>query len=234
MAIPAAIAATKTKTPGDSVARLSSAGPGQSPTSPQPTPNRAAPSTSGGSTCVLVGQKLCRANTGRGRRLASMKPGAAMASAAIITTARLGSQAPKISRKPRTLAGCTIPEISRPAPNTSPQNRGATIHMISASEQVTRDRNGHDCRRHKDDGGRDGAPGQPRYAANAMAGRAAAPEPRAEADQQSCRDNHGPARRQFGWRHPIADQARDDRQQNESRDESHAPAFIVAPDVQQA
>ncbi len=67
---------------------------------------------------------------GRGFRLASMNPGTETASAAIMTMARLGSQAPKISRKPRTFVGCTIPEISRPAPKINPQNKDAIISMV--------------------------------------------------------------------------------------------------------
>jgi hypothetical protein len=77
----------------------------------------------------LVGQKLRAVSRGRERPLASMKPGVETASAATITTARLGSQAPKISRKPKTLVGWTIPEISRPAPNINPQKRDAIIGM---------------------------------------------------------------------------------------------------------
>ena len=127
--MPVAIATTKTMTPGDNVARLSSAGPGDRPTRPHPIPNSAAPATSGRSIPVLPGRNIAPANHGRALRSASMKPGTDTASAAAITTARLGSQAPKMSRKPRTLVGCTMPEIKRPAPKIRPQNKGAMIHM---------------------------------------------------------------------------------------------------------
>jgi hypothetical protein len=59
-----------------------------------------------------------------------MKPGVDTASAAAITTARLGSQAPKISRNPRTFVGWTIPEIKRPAPNTNPHTKDAITRMV--------------------------------------------------------------------------------------------------------
>jgi hypothetical protein len=127
--MPAAIATTKTMMPGDSVARLSKAGPGHSPTRPHPIPNSAAPATSGRSIPDLPGQKYCPANQGCAPRSASMKPGTDTASAAAITTARLGSHAPKMSRKPKTLVGCTMPEIRRPAPKIRPHNKGAMIHM---------------------------------------------------------------------------------------------------------
>jgi hypothetical protein len=52
-----------------------------------------------------------------------------MASAAAMTTARLESQAPKISRNPKTLAGCTIPEISNPRPKMKPQTKLAIANM---------------------------------------------------------------------------------------------------------
>ena len=73
--MPAAIAATNTNTSGDSVARLSRAGPGHNPTRPQPIPNRADPMTSGRSISSLVGQKFRAASSGRERPFASMNPG---------------------------------------------------------------------------------------------------------------------------------------------------------------
>jgi hypothetical protein len=85
---------------------------------------------SGWSIWVLVGQTLSAVRRGRVRRFASMKPGIDTVSAAIITTARLGSHAPKISRKAKTFVGWTIPEISRPVPNTNPHNNDAIIGMI--------------------------------------------------------------------------------------------------------
>ena len=129
-AMPAAIAATNTDTSGDSVARLSSAGPGHNPTSPQPIPNSADPTTSGRSISSLVGQKFRTASSGCERPFASMNPGTDTARAATITTARLGSQVPKISRKPKTFVGCTIPEISRPAPKIKPHSKDAITGMV--------------------------------------------------------------------------------------------------------
>ena len=46
-----------------------------------------------------------------------------------MTIAKLGSQAPKMSRKANTFAGRTIPEISKPQPNINPQNKAAMTGM---------------------------------------------------------------------------------------------------------
>ena len=93
-------------TAGDSVARLAIAGPGQRPTSPQPTPNSAAPAISGGRCRCASATQRSSARSGRARRLASQKPGIETASAAAITIASVGSQPPfgiaSTSRKPST------------------------------------------------------------------------------------------------------------------------------------
>src|SRR6266566_9964574 len=128
-----------------------------------------------------------------------MKPGADTASAVTITTARPGSHAPKISRNAKTFVGLTIPEISRPAPNTNPDNKDAIISMMLASEGVTGYCNGYDRCQHEDDGRSDGANRQPCDATDAVARGATAPEPGAETDQQAGRDDDSPACRQFGW-----------------------------------
>ena len=91
------------------------------------------------------GQVLAQA--GFTRRRASADPAHDTASAAAITTARLGSQWPDRSRKFSILAGCAMPEMSSPRPNTIPQNAAETIAAISASHHVTGDE-------HHDDGGR--------------------------------------------------------------------------------
>jgi hypothetical protein len=116
-------------TRGDSVARFSNAGPGHNPTRPQPIPNSTDPITSGRSIPIFAGQTLCAARIGRSRRFANLKPGTETTSAAIMTTARLGSQAPKMSRKASTFAGCTISEISKPQPNINPQIKAAMTSM---------------------------------------------------------------------------------------------------------
>ena len=110
----------------------------------------------------LPGQKYCPASIGCAPRSASMKPGTATASAAAITTARLGSHAPKISRKPRTLVGCTMPEIKQARAEDQAAQQGGDDPHGSASQHVMGDRDGDDRRHHEDDGGRDGARGQPR------------------------------------------------------------------------
>ena len=103
------------------------------PDTARPGPNRfrTAPSRSpaDASISVFLDQAARAASTGRSRRPASMKPGPVTRSAAAITTARLGSQSPKISRKASTFAGCSIPEINSPKPNSNPQINAATTTM---------------------------------------------------------------------------------------------------------
>src|SRR5438128_1993355 len=166
-----------------------------------------------------------------------MKPGADTASAEIITTARLGSHAPKISRNAKTFVGMTIPEISRPAPNTNPDNKDATISMILASEDMTGYCDGYNRCQHKDDGRSDGTNRQPSHATDAVAGGTAASQSGAETDQQAGRDDDGPACRQFGWWHPIAHPACTQRRHNEPGGNRDAGGVVdegeeqVLPDV---
>jgi len=132
-AIPAIIAATNSRTGGDSVARLTIAGPGQRPTRPQPVPNSTAPTISGRSIAVRVGHAAISARTGRSRRRASANPGIETMRAAAITIASVGSQPPfgiaSTSRKPSTLAVSVIPETTSPAPNMRPQRNAERIGM---------------------------------------------------------------------------------------------------------
>src|SRR5439155_1966429 len=146
--MPATMAKTKTITRGDDVARFSSAGPGHNPTNPQPTPNSAEPASNGRSMSAFVGHWLCGAKSGA-RSLTTAKPMPDTARAAAITTARLGSHAPNRSRKLSTLVGCVMPDIKRPKPKMKPQTKPAS-DSISASNHVTRERDDHDGRAHKD------------------------------------------------------------------------------------
>src|ERR687893_2677679 len=57
MAIPASIAATKAKTEKRPVLRAATAGPGQKPTRPQPTPKRAEPPSRGASITFFSGRE---------------------------------------------------------------------------------------------------------------------------------------------------------------------------------
>src|SRR6266511_435635 len=120
-----------------------------------------------------------------------------------MTTARLGSQAPKISRKPRTFSGFAMPEINSPQPKTKPHARLA-ISSMSTSEHVSRKSHDEDRSRHEHGGGRDRAGGKARDAADAVAGRAAAAEAGAEADEKPCRDGHAVARRHLRRGQPVA------------------------------
>jgi len=103
--------------------KSASAGPGQRPTRPQPTPNSMEPPRSRKSRSRRVGIAKVAASQGCGRRRATAKPTALTASAAPITNASVGSQCPRTSRKASTLAGFVMPEIARPAPNKIPHNR---------------------------------------------------------------------------------------------------------------
>src|SRR5271166_901322 len=179
------MATTKATTRGDKVARLAMAGPGHRPTRPQPTPNRTAPAMSGRSRAVLLGHALAAASTGFSRRRATANPGAATASAPIITKASVGSQVPEgmpsTSRKPSTLVGWVMPEMVRPKPKIRPQASAArTTGMASASQPMARERDDRHRGRHEYQGGDDRAGRQARHAAHPMAGRAAAAEPGAE------------------------------------------------------
>src|SRR6185437_239995 len=193
--IPKIIAATNTMMGTLSPARLTMAGPGQIPTRPQPTPNSTAPVTSGASRSLRVGQRYFAASSGLPRRRASAKPIEATATAPAMTKASVASHAPKMSRKPSTFSGSVMPEISRPAPKTSPEKKLAMITgMASASEAVPRDRSGEDRGDHEDDCRRDRARRQPREAADAMARGAAIADAGAEADEQAGERDHGHVR----------------------------------------
>ena len=69
--IPTSIAGTNTSVPVASSGSDTMAGPGQKPDSPQPTPNRAAPMTSGASMAVFVGSENASAKSGLPRPNAS-------------------------------------------------------------------------------------------------------------------------------------------------------------------
>src|SRR5579883_3482841 len=92
---------------------------------------------------------------------------------------------PKTSRKPRTLLGCTMPETTRPRPKMKPHRRLAKAGIGSTRKEVVGEGDDDDGGQHEHDGGDERARRQPRDAANAVARRAAAAEPRAEADQKS-------------------------------------------------
>src|SRR5262245_26938047 len=148
-----------------------------------------------------------------------------MASAVAITTRRLGSQAPNTSRKASTLAGCIMPEIRSPQPNTKPQTNPAST-SISASQPVANDSHHDHCNAYKDHRRHQRARREPRHAADAMTGGAAAAKARAEADQQARDDDHGPACRHLRLDERVADEGSGQRSQDQADDEGNAPVAI--------
>jgi len=88
------------------------------------------------------------------------------------------------------------------------------------------------CHEHENGGGRYGTNGKPRDAADAVAGGAAAPEPRTEADQQTGQYDDAPTPRHFRRWDFKPDQTGGKRRQDEPRDKSNAPALIIRFEVE--
>src|SRR5690606_21964035 len=125
-------------------------------------------------------------NTGLAMRACTRQAIAITITAPPITKARVGSQSPKMSRKPRTRSGSVMPEIVRPAPNSRPDSSGGTslrTSAMSASDPL-HDEHGGDAGRHESGGGDDRSLRQAADAAHAVAACAAAAHAGAEADQQ--------------------------------------------------
>ena len=95
-----------------------------------------------------------------------------------------GSQAPKRSRNPSTLAGLNMPDTISPMPKTRPEVKAANGYMTAPlrHDDVTDDEHRREARRHERDRRDDGARRQPRHPADAMAARAARAVARADAD----------------------------------------------------
>src|SRR5262249_53126595 len=231
--MPSAMAATNTRRRGESVARFSSAGPGHSPHSPQPIPTSAAPTTSGASIAVLSGHTHLGANRG-GRSFTRAKPMPLTTSAVAISTSRLASQAPRISRKPSTFSVRIMPETSSPQPNTKPQINPAIASMALASEPMTRDRDHRHRRRHEDRGRCERAGRDACYAADAVPGCATAAEPRAEPDQEPGGYDHRPVRRHLRLAERIAEEASGERRSDQAGDEGGAPAPVGGGGIDEA
>src|SRR6185437_3874320 len=184
--MPNTIVATKTMIGALRPARLTSAGPGQIPDRPQPTPNSAEPMTSGASTSLRGGHEKLAASTGALRRRASANPMLATATAPAITKASVASHAPKMSRKPMTFEGSVMPEIKRPSPKTRPPTKLAITSAISSpSKAVANQRHCGGRYHHEHHRRRDRARRKPGKAADAVTGRAAIAHPAAEADQKA-------------------------------------------------
>jgi len=74
-----------------------------------------------------------------------------------MTSAKLGSQCPAISRNASTFTGLTICDMTKPKPNKMPQNKVdkfLIIALILSAEPVAHDINSNACNRHEHDGSR--------------------------------------------------------------------------------
>src|SRR5512146_1457121 len=107
-----------------------SAGPGQKPPSPHPTPKMAAPAISLASRSLRLGSAKLGANRGDGIFALQRYATKYTAIAPSMTKPKLASHAPKKSRKPITLIGRVIPEIPRPSANTVPETKDASNVFI--------------------------------------------------------------------------------------------------------
>ena len=181
---------------GDSVARFDQRRPGHSPTRPQPIAEqrRSRPPAAHRSRS-RVGQKLVRRQASAARAAARARSPAGDRERRRHHQRQARVPGPEqMSRKSSTLAGCTMPEISSPEPNMKPQpKRAIASHGSAPACRVSATTA--TARLMKIDGRHDRARRQPRDAADAMAGRAAAAQPRAEADQQSGADDHASSSR---------------------------------------
>src|SRR5258708_243827 len=186
--LPAIIAARKASPFAEPVPARTSAGPGQMPASPQPTPNTRLPKMTRLSMRRALGSSTGAPSSVRVLFLISAKAPAPTATAPAMTSASEGSQAPAMSRKPSTFAGFAIPETRSPSPNTRPAAKEATVYMAwktSGRDQVARDENGRESGSHERDGRRDRARRRPRDAAHAVAAGTASAVAGADSHQQS-------------------------------------------------
>src|SRR5688572_28238267 len=99
-AMPANIASTNTHAEASALASDTSAGPGQYPDRPQPTPNSTAPRHNRRSTCRASGHTKRSPNAGASRPRTSRYTQKFTPTAPPITNSKLGSQAPVTSRNP--------------------------------------------------------------------------------------------------------------------------------------
>src|SRR5690606_18185831 len=162
---------------------------------PQPAPNSSPPTTSGLSICVARGRCIAPPRKLCVRFLAMAKANRPTAMAPPMTKASDGSQVPKRSRKPSTLAGSVMPERIRPRPKMRPtMNSRMRCCMSAASgEQVPDNKDHREAGPHEGQRGDQRAWGEARQPAYAVAAGAASPVARADADQQAGEHQQAPA-----------------------------------------
>src|SRR5215212_5979045 len=151
MAIPPTIAPTNANTGKSPVTIATTAGPGQKPDSPQPTPKSAAPPSKRPSRAVLVGNANPSASRGCGRPKIRRKAGMVTSSAPPMTNIRVGSHSPATSRKPVILAGLVIPETASPTPKSAPTNKATIILGMPGASSDHVSGKEHDYDRHAEE-----------------------------------------------------------------------------------
>ncbi len=125
--MPAIIAAQKSMAGVPAMVKAASAGPGQKPTRPQPSPKMIAPPISLGSISLRNCIFAFLSNNGNVSFFTKRHAQAIGISAPTITKASVGSQEPNISKKPRTFSGFIMPEMVKPKPKIRPEMREITI-----------------------------------------------------------------------------------------------------------
>src|SRR5216110_889702 len=189
MSMPASIAATNASALILPAPSATSAGPGQKPASPQPTPNARLPSTSLASIPRAVGSAIGAPSHVDARLPAMAKATAPIATAPAMTSASEGSQAPARSRNPRIFAGLIIPETTSPTPKTRPATNELNAYIPpSHSDDVPHDVHRREAGRHERQRGDERARRNARNSAHAVPARATGAIAGADADQQSGND----------------------------------------------
>lgn len=120
MLIPKHSAAKKIKVSAIPNARAVTAGPGQTPPSPQPRPNKTEPRTSGISIDLFVGNESFVSQRGFPLLMIKGKLNNVTDNAPIITNSNRGSHWPVTSKKPTTTAGLIICDKHNPNPKIAP------------------------------------------------------------------------------------------------------------------
>ena len=130
---PAAIEIKKTKAIGSRVAIAAMAGPGHSPTSPQPTPKSEAPIIILLSSFCFFGKFIWFPKAEVSLFFNRKKNGPAVSIPPPMTKINEASQLWAILRKPMTFSGLVIPEITNPIPKITPEIREINLSFISIS-----------------------------------------------------------------------------------------------------
>ena len=182
------------------VARSAKAGPGQMPARPHPTPNSAAPPTSGRSICCRVGTWNL-----------SSASGAATAKNPSVAERRNGKTAGHHKHQGRVPVACDIQEVENPRridhvgegePGTEydPGQKRENQGHVRCPDHVTDDEHGRRAGGEEGHRGNDGTQRKPGQAANAVTAGTARPDDRPNADDETCDDRRRHGRRENSHR----------------------------------